>query len=126
MLTREQILGASDVKREEVKVPEWGGSVLVSVMSGAARDAWESTLIGPDGKAVLTDARAKLVAACVVDEGGAPLFSAADVEALSARSSIALERIVRVARRLNKLGDAEFKEAEKNSEPSRPASSSSD
>jgi hypothetical protein len=113
MLTREQILGASDVKREEVKVPEWGGSVLVAVMSGAARDAWESTLL-TDGKPDLTDARAKLAAACIVDENGQRLFSPDDVAALSQRSSVALDRVVRAARKLNKLGDAEFKDAEKN------------
>lgn len=40
-LTREQILGAQDIKSELVDVPEWGegAQVRVGMMSGTARDA---------------------------------------------------------------------------------------
>jgi hypothetical protein len=111
MLTREQILALDDLKREEVKVPEWGGTVFVAMMSGAARDEWELSLLNDKGKANLTDARAKLAAACVVDEKGKRLFSTGDIAALSQRSSVALDRIVNAARRLNRLGEREFEEA---------------
>ena len=41
MLSRDTILAKNDVKVEEVKVPEWGGSVLVRGMSGDQREAFE-------------------------------------------------------------------------------------
>ena len=40
LLTREAILGAAPLRHEDVSVPEWGGVVRVSEMSGAARDTW--------------------------------------------------------------------------------------
>ena len=104
MLTRDQILKAKDREREEVEVPEWGGTVYVSVMSGRARDAWESSLVGDNGKPVLDDISAKLAAACMTDDKGQPLFTPADVRALSEKSAAALQRVVAAARRLNRLG----------------------
>ena len=44
MLTQEQIRAASDLKTEEVYVPEWGGSVLMRGMTGTERDAWEDDM----------------------------------------------------------------------------------
>jgi hypothetical protein len=111
MLTRDQILSTDDLKRELVEVPEWGGSVYVAMMSGGARDAWESSLMGKNGKVDMEDVRAKLAAACIVDESGVRLFTASDVAALSKRSSVALDRVVTVARRLNRLGEKEIEEA---------------
>jgi hypothetical protein len=41
-LTRDSILNAKDLKKELVKVPEWGGEVYVRCMTGSERDAFES------------------------------------------------------------------------------------
>lgn len=117
MLTKEQILSAADRKTEEVAVPEWGGSVLVATMSGAARDAWEASLVTRKGAKVetnTTNMRARLVAACVVDESGAQVFSAEDIDALGQKSGAALERVCRVAQRLNALTGAELESAKGN------------
>jgi hypothetical protein len=113
MLTREHILAAQDRASEDVAVPEWGGAVRVSAMSGAQRDHFEQSLL-VDGRPDTTNAHAKLVAACVVDESGEPLFSAADIEALGKKSAAALGRIVAVARRLNRLGTDELEVAKGN------------
>ena len=107
MLTREQILTADDLKSEIVEVPEWGGSVRVAAMSGAQRDAFEMSLL-VNGKPDLTNSRAKLVAASVMDEAGAPMFTPADIEALGRKNAAALSRIVEVARRLSAIGEAEL------------------
>lgn len=104
MLTREQILAADDRHYEVVEVPEWGGSVRVATMTGAQRDAFEASLLS-GGAPDLTNARAKLVAYCCVDDSGNPLFTAADVEALGRKSAAALNRVAEVARRLNLLGE---------------------
>lgn len=114
MLSREQILAADDRRRDLVEVPEWGGSVYVTVMSGTARDDWEAWLVGQRKDGTISNARAHLVVATVVDETGARLFSLEDVVALGQKSSTALDRLVAVARRLNKLGDQAIEDAEKN------------
>jgi hypothetical protein len=117
LLTREAILSASDIKTERVAVPEWGGDVLVGTMSGEARDQWEQSLIvRKAGKTEpsLENIRARLVAATVVDENGARLFTAEDVVALGNKSSAALERVCKVAQQLNGLGDADLEELKGN------------
>lgn len=125
MLSREEILNAQDLKAIEVKVPEWGGSVLVRMMTGTERDhfereQYELSKIGKLGD----NARARLVARVVVGEDNKPIFTSDDVTKLGERSSAALERIVRAASRLNKLDVTEVEQVAKNSEPSPGASSS--
>lgn len=110
MLTREQILAADDLKSEVVPVPEWGGEVRVGMMSGARRDAFEDSL-RTDGALDLSNRRAKLVAAALIDEQGNALFTSADIEALGRKSMAALDRVTGIAQRLNKLGDAELEQA---------------
>jgi hypothetical protein len=114
MLTREQILAVTDLPRETVEVKEWGGSVVVAAMTGTDRDAFEASVVTADGKPNLRNMRAKLVAACVVDEAGKRLFSPADIEALGGKSSSALDRIAKVAQRLNRLGDEQLEELKGN------------
>ena len=114
MLTRDQILKQKDRKTETVKVPEWGGEVIVSAMSGTDRDSFEAGIVTADGKTDLKNMRAKLVAACVVDEKGNRLFQPADIEALGGKSASALDRIAKVAQRLNRLGDAQLEELQGN------------
>lgn len=111
ILKRDQILAADDLKRELVSVPEWGGEVYVSMMTGAARDAFEASILGADRKPVLADMRAKLAVACITDENGARLFDASDVPALSAKSGAALERVAQVAQRLNRMSDSDLEDA---------------
>jgi hypothetical protein len=116
-LTKEQILGAEDAKRRTVAVPEWGGDVLVSTMTGAARDAWEqSLLIRKNGKTEpnMENMRARLVVATVVDEEGNRLFADADIEMLGRKSAAALERVCKVAQALNGIGEAELEELKGN------------
>lgn len=117
MLTREQILGADDRSREVVQVPEWGGEVTVAAMTGAARDAWEQSMVVRQGGKVvpnLANMRARLVAACVVDAAGQRLFTDADIVALGEKSGGALERVCRVAQRLNALTDGALEAAKGN------------
>ncbi len=119
-LTRDQILSAEDITREKVPVPEWGGDVWVSVMTGTERDAFEveSLLAGGNKEVSLANMRSKLAVRCLVDEKGKKLFTAADVAALGAKCYPALERVVTVAQRLNKLNDEEMEKLKGNSVPS--------
>ena len=123
-LTREQILGAQTLPRELVPVPEFGGEVWVAVMPGIVRDAWERSMVTA-GAPNLDNMRAKLVAACVVDDNGERLFTEADIDALGQKNWMALERITKVAQRLNQLGDDAMEKIQGNSEPTRGGDSSS-
>ena len=122
LLSKDQILESSDLKSEQVEVPEWDGAVLVRTMTGADRDAFESSLVpvGADGVRVsdLTNMRAKLVAMTVIDESGCRMFAETDVEALSRKSAAAIDRVYQVAQRLNALGAKAEEVAVKNSEAS--------
>lgn len=108
ILNRDQILAADDLTRETVEVPEWGGTVVVSTMTGTQRDAFEASIVLADGRADLRDMRAKLAVACIVDEAGAPVFSHGDISSLGRKSAKALERVAKVAQRLNKIGNEEL------------------
>ena len=112
MLTRDQILNASDIKTEVVSVPEWGGDVYVCMMTGYARDVFESQML--DKKTGKKNMRAKLAAATVQDEDGNLLFSEKDIELLGKKSGAALERIFDVALRINRIGPSDVDELAKN------------
>ena len=114
MLTREEILSKTKLKTQAVDVPEWGGSILVSEMNGAGRDAWEQSLTERDSKGRVANPRAKLVVATVVDESGNRLFSDADIDAIGKLSSRSLTAICDVAQRLNMLLSDDLERAEKN------------
>lgn len=116
MSLRDQILAAEDLQREAVDVPEWGGlSVYVRTLTGAERDAYESDIIGTDGKVKRDNIRAKLLVRTVVDETGERVFTDADVDALSKKSGSALVRLFDKAQRLNALTKGDVAELEKNS-----------
>lgn len=116
-LTREQILECVDLQYEDVAVPEWGGTVRVRGLTGAERDAFESSFVQQQGTKTTFDMqnmRAKLVAMAVVDENGERLFSDRDVAALGRKSGAALQRVFEVAQRLSGLTDEDIDELEKN------------
>lgn len=110
------ILGAVNLKTESVDVPEWGNgvTVLVSEMSGTARDAFYSAREGA-AKQSISESQAKLLLATVVDESGAPVFDESDIDGLRAQSNVVLDRIAGVAMRLNSMAPAAVEEAAKNS-----------
>ncbi|CAJ5371276.1 Uncharacterised protein [Burkholderia pseudomallei] len=110
------ILGAAHLKTESVDVPEWGEgvSVIVSEMSGLARDAFYAKKEAKKDMPI-SESQAALLVATVVDESGAPVLDEADVESLRAQSTTALDRIVAVAVRINGLQANAADDAAKNS-----------
>lgn len=114
MLNREAILAAQDLKHEDVPVPEWGGTVRVQTLTGAGRDRFAASMVGADGKPDVSHYRHRMLAACIVDEGGSPMFTGDDVDLLAGKSAVALDRLFAVAERLNQIGESAVKEAEKN------------
>ena len=110
MLTRDAILALPDLPFEAVPVPEWGGSVGVRTMSGTERDRFETE----HARAPTANFRARIAAATLCGDDGALLFAPADVEALGAKSSAALDRVVEAAIRVNKFGAKDVEELAKN------------
>lgn len=110
------ILGAAHLKTEPVEVPEWGEgvSVIVSEMSGLARDAFYAKKEAKKDMPI-SESQAALLVATVVDESGSPVLDEADVESLRAQSTAALDRMVAVAVRINGLQAGATEDAAKNS-----------
>jgi hypothetical protein len=96
-LTREQILAADDLRAEIVDVPEWGGEVrLVALSFGAAAGMFKKEVEG-------VDPRLRLIAACVVDDDGAPIFSEEDLGELGSKNAEVIARLWKRAVELNGL-----------------------
>jgi len=112
-LTKEAILAAQDLKTESVSVPEWGGEVLVQTLTGTAKDAFERGCF-EDNKAGKVNVRARLIAACVVDDKGNRLFTEQDIEALGRKSVKALDRVFDKASELNAVTGKDAEAIEKN------------
>jgi hypothetical protein len=115
-LSAEDILSADDLPSEDVEVPEWGGTVRVQGMTGTERDKFEASMIDSKGKQkapvdMLADYRARLAAACIVDENGKRLFrSAPEIKLLGGKDAKALSRVVDVASRLSGLTEDDQEE----------------
>jgi len=114
ILTRAEIFAVQDLRREEVTLPEWGGSVFVRTMTGTERDAFEAAMLktrGEDIERNLENYRARLLTYCVVDEAGAPIFVAEDdAKALGEKAIPALQKLFNVATRLNAMTESDLKE----------------
>ena len=119
-LSRDEIFGMDDIPMEAVLVPEWGNkTVFVCGLTGAARDAYNASLVefrGESRKMRLENATVKLVIRTVCDAQKKLLFSEGDIERLGTKSSAALERLSSVARRLSGMDKKELEELEKNSD----------
>lgn len=117
-LNRNDILKASDIKTEEIAVPEWGGTVLVRGLTGKERDAFEAGIVGDKlGKGSqinMQNLRAKLVSLACVDDKGARLFTEADIDILGNKSASALERLFDAARHLSGMNQVDIQELTEN------------
>ena len=125
LLNRSAILGADDLKHEDVEVPQWGGSVRIRVMTGAERDVFRAS-IAVEGGVPVGKFAAALVAATCIDESGARQFSMEDIEALQEKSAASLDAPAAVAMRLNGLGATAVRDAVKNSASGQSDDSGSD
>lgn len=114
LLTKAEITNSEDQRYEIIDIPEWGGQVKVAVMSGFARDRFESSIMGKNGGINHINIRAKLAAATIVDEEGNLMFDEADVQKLGQKSCAALDRVFAAAQRLNLLTDKDVENLAKN------------
>ena len=126
-MNREEVLAASDLTMEEVFVPEWDGIVGVRVMTGAERDRFEGMILDAQERGQRTaNFRARLLALCLCDQQGGRMFDVQEVDRLGEKSSVALDQLFDVARRINKLSPDEVDKLQGNSVPDLLAASGSD
>lgn len=125
LLTREQIIGASDIEQEIVAVPEWGGSVIVRTLLGSERDQLEESIVVDEKRRTFADIRAKYAALSIIDEKGNRLFSFEDVAALSKKSAKALDRVFAVCQRLSGITKKDVEELAGNSKGAQSGASTS-
>lgn len=119
ILSKAEILAASDLETVTVDVPEWGGAVIIRAMSGLQRDLYETSLMQKqdDGtyKVNTENMRAKLVCFTAVDEAGTALFSGDELTLLAGKSAAVLERLFDAAQKINGLQQGAVEDAAKNS-----------
>jgi hypothetical protein len=120
ILTRDQILAKQELAHEGVKVPGWGGSVLVWELTGTERDELEMESAITDDFGIeqrdTKNVRARLIAKAIKDENGNPYFTTHDIEALGKLSGKAIDKLFWVARRLSEYSVKDIEDLEKNSQ----------
>lgn len=123
-LSREEIL-ARRGKRKTEDVPLEDGVVRVSAMSIHARDQFEQSLViqvpvgdPKEGKTIqkkdMTNFRAKLLVATLVDENGAAMFTEEEIVAVGQIDAGFWEPAVDKALKLNGFSDDDVKAIAKN------------
>lgn len=112
-LSKSDILGANDLQREEVEVPEWGGTVMIRSFTADAKDAMEHKLfqISKTGVGI----RAAYVGLALVDDKGQRLFKDEEISMLGTKYAGAVDRVFEKVARLNRITQQDVEDLEKNS-----------
>jgi len=117
------ILKINDREMSYVDVPEWNCSIAMMPMSGTDRDEFELSLkkrVPTANPKVVSEAqdlsnlRAKLVAACAVNEDGSKLFTTKQVAELGKKNAKALNRCFEHAMSINGFAAEDVEELAKN------------
>lgn len=112
--SKEELLKIDDRKIIEMNIPEWGATIRLRPLTGAARDKWEGDNQTKGGGVNYNNIRARLAALCIVDESGNLMFTPKDVAELGNKSSIVLHRIFEKIQGLNALTEKDIEEMAKN------------
>jgi hypothetical protein len=111
LLTAEQILSADDLQTKDVEIPEWGGSVRIREISAAEAEAAKEAAKG-DGMQVFYG----MIAKCVINEAGDPVFTLEQARQLTTKSNRPLMKLGKAVLGINGMGEEAEAELAKNSE----------
>jgi hypothetical protein len=111
LLKKEEILSVKDLKFEDVPVPEWGGMVRICEFSSdKAIQFSDLSLANKSDKNYMTE----LLSLAIVDQNFKPLFSQQDIEALGKKSAKVIDKLTRIAFKLNGIDIEAQQEIKKN------------
>lgn len=97
VLSAADILEASDIVREEVDVPEWGGTVILQSLSGEEVTRFIQNTEDGDRK----DSSLRILVMSAVDEEGNKLFTEEAIKELRKKSFRAVMRLQEKALEIN-------------------------
>lgn len=112
VLSREKILGAQDLKYDEVDVPEWGGKVRIRSLTATERAKFEehtyrvTQRVGAEGVNVEFFAhlvRLRLCVLTIVDENGNRMFADDEEDVLGQKSATGADRVFQASSKLSGL-----------------------
>lgn len=103
-LSFDQIAEADDLQSEDVEVPEWGGTVRIRALDGNGMVRFLEEQ--PKGE-IVAAAGLRLLILCATDENGNLLFTKEQLDTLRKKSYRAVNKLVKVAFRLNEFGTIE-------------------
>lgn len=124
----EDILSIDDRKTIEVEVPEWNCKLRLRAMTGTDRDKFEAhvTAGGQEGSMNVIGMRAKLIAACIVDENGKRVLQDADEVKLGSKSAAVLDKLFTECMTLNGMSPEDEKKLVENFDSTQSEPSTSD
>ncbi|MEI7298443.1 MAG: hypothetical protein V4793_06625 [Paraburkholderia tropica] len=113
LITKEQFLSLAEPATQVVTI-KGVGDVRIKVMDGFARDALQKALqdLGTSDSVYFS----AVIIATVIDENGEPLFTPEELAVLRAKNAAFIQKVGLECVRVNALGDAQTKDAEKNSD----------
>lgn len=111
-LTADQILAADDLALVPVNVKEWGGTVYIRVVSVGEMERYQREF--SEKKEKMEDWRSKLLVRCLCDKDGKQLFTADQIEKLSAKSVKVVARLFDLAMKHNAVTEKDVEELAKN------------
>lgn len=109
-LSREGILAGIAARRqlvEPIEVPEWGGAVFIRHLSAAELEETGFLDEGSNG----AEMPVRILAACLADETGSPLFAQEDAKVLADAEFAVILRVFAEAARINGLSSEELEAA---------------
>lgn len=105
-LNRDAILKSRDLKRIEVEVPEWGGTLYIKELSTKEKVDLNDYILSLQAKGTEVSplnamrAMAKILVLTVVDEDDTKLFTDTDIEELLSKSTAVINRLTTTAMNL--------------------------
>jgi hypothetical protein len=123
--TRDAILARKPRRVKTVDVPGWG-KFRIRSLTELERSRFEATIRDKNGQvssSKMIDLKCRLIVLCVVDENGDPLLQNSDIEELRQQDSKLTNALVEEIQSHCGYSDADLEDLEKNSEPTRAATS---
>lgn len=125
MPLKDEILAADDLAIHKEHVPEWKLDVWIRIMGGKTRSRLVRRFTKARGQDQSDTLYAQLLVNTLCDKAGKRIFDESDIDELSEKSGVVLDRLFGLASDLNGLSEKSVEDAAKNSENSQKNDSGS-